>query len=51
MPDADTSKWTPVIVIAEKVAEFMKLDRSDINGKNWLIVTRSGVTNFTEKHL
>ncbi len=49
MPYADTSKWTPVNVIAEKAADFMKLDRKDINGKNWLIVTRSGVTNFTEK--
>lgn len=49
MPDADTSKWTPVSLIAQKVAEFMKFDREKVNGKSWLIVTRSGVTNFTEK--
>lgn len=49
MPDADTSKWTPVHLIAEKVAEFMEFGPEAVNGKNWLISTRAGVTNFTEK--
>ena len=47
MPESDTSKWTPVHLIAEKVAEFLKLD--SVNGKRWLITTRAGVTTFTEK--
>lgn len=49
MPDADTSKWTPVHLIAEKVAEFLNSGSAAVNGKSWLITTRSGVTNFTEK--
>ena len=49
MPDADTSKWTPVNLIAEKVAEFLLLSRAEINGKSWLITTRLGETKFIEK--
>ena len=49
MPDVDTSKWTPVQLIAEKVAEFLKSPRDEINGKSWLITTRHGETKFTLK--
>ena len=49
MPEADTSKWTPTYLIAEKVAEFLKAPRDEINGKIWLITTRSGETKFTAK--
>jgi hypothetical protein len=49
MPDADTSKWTPVHLIAEKVAEFLKWSKDQINGKSWLITTRAGETKFTTK--
>lgn len=45
------SKWTPVDVIPKKVADFMQLSKERINGKSWLVVTRFGVTNFTEKEV
>mgnify|MGYP001809592535 CR=1 FL=1 len=47
MPTADTSKWTPVHLIAEKVAEFLKEPKENVNGKSWLITTRAGETKFT----
>lgn len=46
MPTADFSKWTPVHEIAEKVANFMKLSKNEINGTSWLITTRSNLTEF-----
>ena len=49
MPLADTSKWTPVHLIAEKVAEFLKAGFNEVNGKSWLITTRAGATQFAEK--
>jgi len=49
MPGADTSKWTPVQLVAEKVAEFLESGAEAVNGKSWLIATRAGVTKFTEK--
>ena len=49
MPTADTSKWTPVHLIAEKVAEFLKAPKDQVNGKSWLITTRADETKFTLK--
>lgn len=51
MPDSDTSKWTPVNLIAEKIHDLLKSSalKEEINGKSWLITTRSGETKFTLK--
>lgn len=53
MPEADTSKWTPVNLIAEKVFHFLNSSsealKEEVNGKSWLIITRSGETKFTLK--
>ena len=48
MPTADRSKWTLVQTVADKLAEWLQ-SGADLNGTQWLIVTRNNETTWTRK--